>query len=48
MAHGLWPRMINGEWGCGKSHYLHHGFLKLVTSIVIPNEKRPKGEEIRW
>lgn len=36
--------MINGEWGCGKSHYLHHDFLELVTTTAIPNEKQLKGE----
>lgn len=28
--------MISGEWGCGKTHYLHHGFKDLLSKINVP------------
>ena len=28
--------MINGDWGCGKSYYIKHGFRKTVTSVECP------------
>lgn len=28
--------MINGEWGCGKTHYLHNDFVNLVNDISVP------------
>ena len=28
--------MINGEWGCGKSYYIKHGFQEVVTSVDCP------------
>lgn len=38
--------MISGEWGCGKSHYIHHDFEALVKTIAVPvhvsDKKRDK------
>ena len=28
--------MINGDWGCGKSYYIKHGFVDIVTQTECP------------
>lgn len=38
--------MINGEWGCGKSYYIKHGFDSLVKSILVPiNENEDQSRK---
>lgn len=28
--------MINGDWGCGKTYYLNHGFKEFVEKTTCP------------
>lgn len=38
--------MISGEWGCGKTHYIHNGFVDMVKSVACPNGKgHDKGDQ---
>lgn len=42
--------MINGEWGCGKTYYLEHGFKELVGTIIAPSDiiGRASKKAKRW
>lgn len=37
--------MINGEWGCGKTHYIEHEFKELVASIKAPSSILAKASK---
>lgn len=37
--------MISGEWGCGKSHYIHHDFEALVKTIAVPVDVSDKKRD---
>ena len=30
--------MISGDWGSGKSYYIHHDFVDVVNSVPVPQE----------
>lgn len=37
--------MISGEWGCGKSHYIHNEFVDMIKTFSCPKvNEQSKGE----
>ena len=34
--------MINGDWGCGKTHYLNNDLKNLVERMVVPKSNLNK------
>jgi len=36
--------MISGEWGCGKSHYIHNEFVDMIKTVTCPKEDNSNGE----
>lgn len=41
--------MISGEWGCGKSHYIHHDFEALVKTIAVPvDDEKEKKVKVKY
>ena len=40
--------MISGEWGCGKSYYLHHEFEDLIKTITVPLQTASDEKKVLW
>jgi hypothetical protein len=40
--------MISGEWGCGKSYYLHHEFEELIKTITVPQQTASDEKKVLW